>query len=708
MRKATLLTLVAIALALPAQAARDKNQSYFSYDDGGTIVRQGEDGREIEGRINMPVFPGDEVITNRRGRAEIRLSDGNIVGVDRASSLLFRSIEASYDGDDEETVAELRYGKVIVHRTADGGDSFRLDTPSATYVAYNEAIFSIDSDTQGKDRIIIFDGTLEVRTPSRTTRLRRGEEARIDHRGLYSLASDGDHGTDDFERWFLKRAERFGGATSRYLDRSLAYYEDDLGQHGSWIHAGNYGWAWRPHVSTGWRPYYYGHWSRSRSGFLTWVSYEPWGWAPYHYGRWSHDPLYGWFWLPGAGYAPAWVYWWYGNGYLGWAPAGWYDCYRPYYDWAYRPYHRAGLNFGFGFYGRVRANDVDLRPWTFVDGNTLVSTRVDRAALTTDVIRGRLLRDHGGFATISNNPARFTRTELKDPAAAINRRAAGSGIGRENGSPADMTPFFRRDPDLAGNVRDRIIRTRPADGTRAAAPAGGSSTGGGSGLAPSGGGGLAPIGGGNVAPISGGALAPIAGQGPESGETAGRIRRATDIPRTDVGTGRVDRGEAPAAERDPRRIDRGSVATPAPAPAGEAPAWRDRVNRTKSSRADEPARTPSAAPERDTTAVRDWRSSVARSAEPRSGTTTEPRASEPRTTAPQRERTSDASRRVIDRIGGARVRPTDSGSSRSTGQKSSPPPARSVDRPSSSSSGKKDSAPPPSRGEGGKIKRDKD
>jgi hypothetical protein len=729
MKKLT-LTLLVLALAVPLEAARDKNQSYFSYDDGGTVVRQSEDSREVEARVNLPVFPGDEVTTNRRGRAEIRLADGNVIAIDRASAVLFRSILDSYDGENEETVAELRYGKVMLFRTNEVRDAVRLDTPSATYVASREAIFSVETDTAGKDRIIVFEGSIEVRTPSRTTRLRRGDGASVDDRGLYSLASDdGDIGADDFERWFLRRAERYGKATSRYLDRSLAYYDDELGRHGSWITIGGYGNVWRPYVSAGWRPYYYGHWSRSRSGCLTWVSYEPWGWAPYHYGRWSHDPLHGWFWLPGSGYAPAWVYWWYGSGYIGWAPAGWYDLHRPYYDWAYRPYHRVGQDFGFGFYGRVRANEIDLRPWTFIDGSTIVSNRVDRAALTTDVIRGRLQRDNGGFATISGAPARFTRSEMKDPTAAINRRFAGGGIeGRgqgasAGGAPVDMTPFFRRDPDVSGTVRDRIVRSRPADSgvARGLAP----TTGTGESTASRGG--LAPIGGGSVAPIGGGALAPIGGGGDvntigsELGETTGRIRARTDVPRTDVATP-VDRtGEGSRTERgDSGRIDRGGVATPAPSGnRGEVQSpttWRarERVSRTPEPAPTAP-RQQDATPRQDAQPSNDWRNRVAREAGERSTAggsvdATPEAAPRSRSVAPkERDRSSDVPRRVIEGIVGGRNSSRD-GAARE-GSRDSAPPKQSVDRP-------KESAPPrsndgggsrdrgsSSRGEGGKIKR---
>ena len=142
---------------------------------------------------------------------------------------------------------------------------------------------------KNNDRVTVFDGTMEVRTPARTTRVREGEEARIDDGGIYDLVS-ARNTADEFERWFIQRASRYSTASGRYLDRSLAYSEAELGTSGSWFFAANFGgWCWRPHVAAGWRPYYNGYWRHSPGGVLVWVSYDPWGWVPYHYGRWAYE-----------------------------------------------------------------------------------------------------------------------------------------------------------------------------------------------------------------------------------------------------------------------------------------------------------------------------------------------------------------------------------------------------------------------------------
>jgi hypothetical protein len=93
-----------------------------------------------------------------------------------------------------------------------------------------------------------------------------------------------------------------------------------LTPYGEWVTVESYGRCWRPaRVDHHWRPYSHGHWVRTDAGWY-WESDEPWGWATYHYGRWDWNPRYGWIWIPQTQWAPAWVSWRRGEGYVGWAP----------------------------------------------------------------------------------------------------------------------------------------------------------------------------------------------------------------------------------------------------------------------------------------------------------------------------------------------------------------------------------------------------
>lgn len=112
-----------------------------------------------------------------------------------------------------------------------------------------------------------------------------------------------------------------GGAQADWDDRPEASeYDEALDSHGYWTDEPSYGRVWRPNTYWDWRPYVDGQWIWTSYGW-TWVSPEPWGWT-FHYGRWAYTPGYAWVWVPGYVWGPAWVNWYWGDGYVGWAPLG--------------------------------------------------------------------------------------------------------------------------------------------------------------------------------------------------------------------------------------------------------------------------------------------------------------------------------------------------------------------------------------------------
>lgn len=94
-----------------------------------------------------------------------------------------------------------------------------------------------------------------------------------------------------------------------------------LDRYGTWIDDAVYGTVWVPalgSVGAEFVPYgTHGHWVLTDAGWY-WHSELPWGWLTFHYGRWVLiDGT--WAWVPGALFAPAWVAWRVGQGWVGWA-----------------------------------------------------------------------------------------------------------------------------------------------------------------------------------------------------------------------------------------------------------------------------------------------------------------------------------------------------------------------------------------------------
>src|SRR5713101_3514569 len=101
---------------------------------------------------------------------------------------------------------------------------------------------------------------------------------------------------------------------------SITSFHETLAPYGRWVVTRGYGEVWIPaRIAVGWEPYWDGEWIWTDYGW-TWISYDPWGDIPCHYGTWVWVDPYGWVWVPGTIWAPAWVTWAWTDDYIGWAP----------------------------------------------------------------------------------------------------------------------------------------------------------------------------------------------------------------------------------------------------------------------------------------------------------------------------------------------------------------------------------------------------
>lgn len=143
------------------------------------------------------------------------------------------------------------------------------------------------------------------------------------------------------------------------LQADITPFRNALEPYGEWLDSKDLGTVWIPDATpAGWRPYSNGRWLSTNHGWM-WLGEEPWAWAAYHYGRWIRDDDLGWVWRAGNTWAPAWVAWRYGQGYVGWAPLS------PDVDWKRESTRQSadGLSRG-----------VDPFSWSFVRARDFTST----------------------------------------------------------------------------------------------------------------------------------------------------------------------------------------------------------------------------------------------------------------------------------------------------------------------------------------------
>lgn len=131
---------------------------------------------------------------------------------------------------------------------------------------------------------------------------------------------------------------------------AITQFRDVLSPYGTWVNLPDVGWVWQPAanvVGADFVPYATGgQWVSSDWGWTFQTDWN-WGWAPFHYGRWFNRPSEGWVWWPDSEWAPSWVDWRWGDGYVGWQPLA-----------------PPGLNIGLA--------------WTFVGANDFVRPEVGR------------------------------------------------------------------------------------------------------------------------------------------------------------------------------------------------------------------------------------------------------------------------------------------------------------------------------------------
>jgi hypothetical protein len=208
------------------------------------------------------------------------------------------------------------------------------------------------------------------------------------------------------------------------------FYEP-LGAYGRWVVVGSYGRCWIPaRVEAGWRPYSNGYWQRTDAGWY-WVSEEPWGWATYHYGRWDWQASYGWIWVPQTQWAPAWVAWREGGGYVGWAPL--------------RPSVTIGVNIGAVNYEPAFAS----RAFVFVEHRRMLEPVRPRTVIVNNT-------------TIINQTVNITNVKVVNKTV-INEGPRPDVIERASGRRVQAVPAheFRRREEATVAARERNIPIAP-------------------------------------------------------------------------------------------------------------------------------------------------------------------------------------------------------------------------------------------------------
>jgi hypothetical protein len=342
---------------------------------GAQVVREGT-ATTLE--LGDPVFYGDRLDAGQ-AFGQVLWGDGTRVALDRG---------ARFEALAPDLLA-VTAGRVLVARPVAVTTPIRVDTPAASLVLApgGEYRVALDADVT---TLSVVRGRADVQTGMGGQVVEAGHQITMRD----GVAPDAPRrfnaaGYDSFVEWANRpaAAPAAGAPLETFQDPQFEAYSDVFNSYGSWETDAQDGTVWYPQVAADWRPYADGYWQPygAQSQWL-WVGRDPWGWPTHHYGRWGVNPRGRWYWMPGRQWAPSYVSWSVGPGYIGWTPLGSQD--RPQWGWdsvAHRGAYAGGTldpwrawtvipSDHFGQRGRLGAYAVD--PRTLDNLSAFVSQRV--------------------------------------------------------------------------------------------------------------------------------------------------------------------------------------------------------------------------------------------------------------------------------------------------------------------------------------------
>ncbi len=242
---------------------------------------------------DRPLIPGDRLVTESGGRAELTLGTAT-VRLDERTELVIADLDAT-------TVrVKLARGTASVHLDELLEDeTFEIVTSNTTIALAGPGEYRVESLEDGTTELTVRGGAAEFETAGGPVRVAAGQRVRLERRDAYaSLAAP--QPADAFDDWVLEREVQLADAEpSRYGLRDSNGY-DELDRYGEWHEEPNYGRVWMPsYAYGGWDPFRYGYWDRVGVRGRSWIHSAPWAFFTFHQGRWAFmHHLNRWCWVP--------------------------------------------------------------------------------------------------------------------------------------------------------------------------------------------------------------------------------------------------------------------------------------------------------------------------------------------------------------------------------------------------------------------------
>lgn len=306
--------LAAIALSsamLPASEAAIYGHISF-VENGAMVLRQ--DGEKDEAVVNLPLAPGDTVVTSGGGRCELQFDNGTVIRLDKGSRLRLATVLApSLTSNWKITTLELERGQLYALPQTYGLELFQVVTANAAVNLKSRvrAFIRLDEDggssffsdggkfqlLYGQDSRALKQATVRSGKPVAVSAGHELSE-KVEPRGLEFTAWNEyvDRHFQELHRGISKVPPKL-----KFGNPALTYWAEKWSSlYGEWIYDELFGYVWRPaddlfaHSA---RPFFHAGFTRIGSQLFL-VPQQPWGWIPAHMGSWVWMKR-GWTWMPG-------------------------------------------------------------------------------------------------------------------------------------------------------------------------------------------------------------------------------------------------------------------------------------------------------------------------------------------------------------------------------------------------------------------------
>jgi hypothetical protein len=322
MKRTLWFTVIAFVLGVILPAAVDEPlrvngvliYGHVSLTDTGVLIQRAGEGQAEQALLNMPLTPGDTVMTPENGRCELQFDNGTIVRLDRGGELTLANVlTPSLTSHWQITTLELKRGQAYILANCYNGEMFQVITAQAAVRLPQRAKCQMGVVADNATRLRVLSGKVHLRYGPNSKSLAdkkigSGEECRVLSKNKLAYAPYDDveflawnkQVNSDFNE--LHRGKSVLPKVVYRNGRALAYWAERYStRYGKWVYNELFGYVWQPADESfaGNRPFFHAEyvWINNK---LFLVPQQSWGWIPAYLGAWHFSANSGWIWIPGS------------------------------------------------------------------------------------------------------------------------------------------------------------------------------------------------------------------------------------------------------------------------------------------------------------------------------------------------------------------------------------------------------------------------